>query len=86
MPVILGAGALELTSPLRSRGAGGMHAGAFGARSAAGAAAAFASTLASARALRRSGYGERALLPYSLYRCLLALLVLGRLRSARAAR
>ena len=85
MPVILGAGALDLAGPLRPRGAE-VGADALRIPSAAGGVAAFASTLASARALRRSGYGERALLPYSLYRCLLALLVLGRLRSARAPR
>ena len=86
MPVILGAGALDLAAPLRPRGGRRERAGALRIRNAAGGAAAFASTLASASALRRSGYGERALLPYSLYRCLLALLVLGRLRSARGAR
>jgi undecaprenyl-diphosphatase len=86
MPVILGAGALDLVRPLRRRDAGQERADALRIPSAAGGAAAFASTLASAHALRRSGYGDRALLPYSLYRCLLALLVLGRLRSARAAR
>ncbi len=86
LPVILGAGVLDLMAPLRRDGGEEQRAGSVRGRSAAGAAAAFASTLASASALRRSGYGERALLPYSLYRCLLALLVLGRLRGAREAR
>jgi undecaprenyl-diphosphatase len=78
LPVILGATLLELARLARGRGA---------ARGrgplAVGAIAAFCSTLASARALRRDGYGERALLPYSLYRCLLAALVLGRVRRAQ---
>ncbi len=43
---------------------------------------AFLSTLVSAKVLRR-GYRDHALLPYSLYRCLLAALVMGRLRRAR---
>ena len=58
-------------------------AGAGGRAAAAGAGAAFLSTLAAARVLRRRGYGDHALLPYSLYRCLLATLVLGRLRHGR---
>ncbi len=41
---------------------------------------AFLSTLASAAVLRRPGRTERSLLPYSLYRCLLAALVIQRLR------
>jgi len=45
-----------------------------------GAASAFVSTLVSARALHR-GRREDSLLPYALYRCLLAALVLRRLRS-----
>ncbi len=49
----------------------------------AGAAAAFVSTLASARIVRRAGGDERALLPYSLYRCLLATVVMRRLRRAQ---
>jgi hypothetical protein len=57
---------------------------------AAGALSAFASTLASARALRRKPGGRpggraggRALLPWSVYRCALALMVIRRLRRAR---
>jgi hypothetical protein len=49
---------------------------------AAGAGSAFVSTLASARALHRGRGRGRALLPYALYRCLLAALVLRRLRCA----
>jgi undecaprenyl-diphosphatase len=81
LPVILGAGAQQALRLARGgipRGAGG--------ELAAGGVAAFASTLAAARLLRRGGYGERALLPYSLYRCLLAALVVARLRRMPAAR
>jgi undecaprenyl-diphosphatase len=46
---------------------------------AAGAGSAFVSTTASARLLRRPRVSERALLPYAVYRCLLAVLVLRRL-------
>jgi undecaprenyl-diphosphatase len=46
-----------------------------------GAGAAFFSTLASARLLRGGPSGERALLPYALYRCLLAALVILRGRA-----
>ena len=45
---------------------------------AAGAAAAFVSTLASARALRRGTRDGRSLWPYALYRCLLAALIVHR--------
>jgi undecaprenyl-diphosphatase len=76
-PVILGAGALQ-GRRLRDPGAR-RHLPAF----AAGAMAAFLSTLASARLLRRRGHERRALLPYSLYRCLLAALALRRLRRAQ---
>jgi hypothetical protein len=48
-----------------------------------GAVAAFLSTLASARLLRSAGRDRRPLLPYSLYRCLLAALALRRLRRAQ---
>ncbi len=64
LPVILGAGALK---------AGDLR---HGAGAAAGGAAAFGSTLVAARLLRRRG---RALLPYAVYRCLLAICVLARL-------
>jgi undecaprenyl-diphosphatase len=51
---------------------------------AAGGGAAFLSTLLSARALRRCAGASRSLLPYALYRCLLAALVATRLRRSRA--
>jgi undecaprenyl-diphosphatase len=76
LPVILGASALE-GQRLARRGVP------MDARRglAAGGGAAFLSTLASARMLRR-GAGGRSLLPYSAYRCMLALLVIRRLRRA----
>jgi undecaprenyl-diphosphatase len=80
LPVVLGAGALEVLRAIR-RGAP-PHARA---PLAAGGGAAFASTLLSARLSRggvRGGAGARPLLPYAVYRCLLAMLVLRRLRSA----
>ena len=52
---------------------------------AAGAASAFVSTVASARALREGRRAGRALAPYAAYRCLLAALVLARTRGARSA-
>ncbi len=77
LPVIIGATALKLTD---------LHRVGVGARTrwamAAGAGAAFASTLASTRviaAVQRS----RSLLPYAVYRVALALLVLARLRRDR---
>jgi undecaprenyl-diphosphatase len=81
LPVILGASAQQAGRLAREgvpRGSGGGLA--------LGGAAAFLSTLGAARALRREGYGGRALLPYSLYRCLLAALVVARLRCAPPAR
>jgi undecaprenyl-diphosphatase len=77
LPVILGAGALE-GRRLQGRGAR-RHMPAM----AAGATAAFLSTLASARLLRSEGREPRPLLPYALYRCLLAALALRRLRRAQ---
>jgi undecaprenyl-diphosphatase len=47
---------------------------------AAGGVSAFASTLLSARVLRRGAHAQRSLLPFSLYRCLLAGAVVIRLR------
>jgi undecaprenyl-diphosphatase len=76
LPVLLGVGALEGARLARS----GAPAGADRVL-AAGAASAFASTLASARALRRRP-GGRSLLPWSVYRCVLALVVIRRLRRA----
>ena len=74
LPVLLGAGVLEGERLARS----GAPEGAAAAL-AAGAAAAFISTLASARVLRGRA---RALLPWSVYRGLLALAVMRRLRRA----
>jgi len=76
LPVILGAGALEVRRLTRAGGADGERLAL-----ATGAATAFVSTLASARLLRRAPRG-RALLPFSLYRGLLALAVIRRLRRA----
>ncbi len=78
LPVILGAGALKGSRLARSRPEARMRAA-----MAAGAAAAFVSTLASARMLRRETCGERPLLPYSLYRCVLGAVVVHRLRRAQ---
>jgi undecaprenyl-diphosphatase len=75
--VILGASALK-GSRLARRG---VPAGAARALTAGGGAA-FLSTLASARLLRRARLAERSLLPYALYRCLLAAGVARRLRAA----
>jgi undecaprenyl pyrophosphate phosphatase UppP len=77
LPVILGAAALQ-GSRLRDRG-GPRHLAAM----AAGGTATFMSTLASIRLLRPGGREERPLLPYSLYRCLLAGLAIRRLRRAQ---
>jgi len=73
LPVMLGASALKASRLIGHRApAGGA------APLAAGAAAAFASTLLSARFLRRRA---GALAPWSLYRCLLAALVIARRRA-----
>jgi undecaprenyl-diphosphatase len=79
LPVIVGAGALETFRTARH----GVPAEA-GTALVGGAGAAFLSTLISARLLRRDRAGRdgRALLPYALYRCLLAGVVVRRLRSA----
>jgi undecaprenyl-diphosphatase len=74
LPVILGASALTGVR----LGRNGVPEGARGALGT-GAAAAFLSTLASARVLRRRA-GGRSLLGFCLYRCLLALLVIRRVR------
>jgi undecaprenyl-diphosphatase len=76
LPVILGASALK---GRQLAGAGTPP----GARRAllAGGGAAFLSTLASARLLRRRQCDDRSLLPWALYRCLLAAVVIRRLSS-----
>jgi undecaprenyl-diphosphatase len=76
LPVLLGVGALEGARLARS----GAPAGARRVL-AAGTISAFASTLASARVLRRRA-GGRSLVPWSVYRCALALVVIRRLRRA----
>ena len=80
LPVMLGASALKGARMTR-------HPAPAGAAPplAAGAASAFASTLLSARLLRRPTGPIRSLLPCSLYRCLLAALVVTRLRRPRTA-
>ena len=92
LPVILGAGTLKSVGLIQRRAA---RAGGRGPLAPveelapkaliAGGAGAFMSTLASARVLRRAPHTDRPLLPYSLYRGLLATLVLTRLRSSRTA-
>jgi undecaprenyl-diphosphatase len=77
LPVIIGAGGFEVLRLSRRGGAVEVRRAL-----AAGGGAAFLSTLASSRLLRRSGQRERALLPWALYRCMLARVVLRRLRSA----
>jgi undecaprenyl-diphosphatase len=87
LPVILAAVGLKAGralaggSPARERGALPIAPAAL----AVGCASAFASTLASARALRRGRRGGRALAPYAAYRLALALVVLvrGRRRDGR---
>jgi undecaprenyl-diphosphatase len=77
LPVMLGAGVLKGLRELRSSSAHGSS-GAI----AAGALSAFASTLLSARGLRRR---TGALLPYGVYRLALAVLVVARLRRGATA-
>jgi undecaprenyl-diphosphatase len=81
LPVVLGASVQQGARLAR----GGVPGGA-GQELLVGATAAFVSTLAASRGLRRGGYGGRALLPFSLYRCLLAALVAARLSRAGHAR
>jgi undecaprenyl-diphosphatase len=77
LPVILGASLREALR-ISDRGApAGMRA-----PLAAGGTAAFASTFLSAKLLAGGRRRGRALLPYAIYRCLLAILVLRRVRSA----
>jgi undecaprenyl-diphosphatase len=77
LPVILAAVALKARAMLS--GGAGVSRSAL----AAGGASAFASTLASARALRGGRRGGRALVPYAAYRLALAALVLARGRGGR---
>jgi undecaprenyl-diphosphatase len=82
LPVLLGASALK-SRRLAQHGAPSEGTVAL---LAAGGASAFLSTLASARLLHRNNRREgRSLLPYAVYRCVLAVFVLQRLRRDRAA-
>lgn len=78
LPVIYGAGALKGARVIRR----GVPSGA-GAPLFAGIASSFCSTLAAGRFLRRRGRSPGALLPYSIYRCAVALLVIRRLHNRR---
>lgn len=75
LPVLFGATALKGYRLARHGAPGGA-----GSALAAGAASAFLSTLASARLLRPSRHEGRSLLPYTFYRCVLAVFVVKRLR------
>ncbi len=77
LPVILGASALKAWRLRRNRVDDEL-----GATLAVGASSAFVSTLVSAGLLRRTRLRGRPLLPYSVYRCALALATLKRLRGA----
>jgi undecaprenyl-diphosphatase len=77
LPVILGASALKGHGLAR----GGVPQGAVRALMAGGGTA-FLSTLTSARLLRQTRQKDHSLLPYAVYRCLLAALVVRRLRDA----
>lgn len=80
LPVMLGASALKAMHLARRPPAAGDAV-----PLAAGSGAAFASTLLSARILRRSAAMRGSLLPYGIYRALLAALVVTRLRSGATA-
>jgi undecaprenyl-diphosphatase len=79
LPVILGAGALKTARLFQNGGVGGR-----GRTLALGGTASFISTLAATRLLRADGNTRHtgSLLPYSIYRVLLAALVIRRLRRA----
>lgn len=81
LPVILGASVLKGVRLVRQGAPASTRAAI-----AVGGGTSFVSTLLSARLLRRGSAEVRPLLPYSLYRCLLATLVLLRLRRARGCR
>jgi undecaprenyl-diphosphatase len=80
LPVMLGASALKALHLVRSPPVAGSAA-----PLAAGAGAAFASTLLSARVLHRSTAKRGSLLPYGVYRVLLAALVSARVRGGATA-
>jgi undecaprenyl-diphosphatase len=83
LPIILGASALKSGRLLQRSARGGARTSDRGSASTLllGGGTAFLSTLAATRMLRR-GRAPARLLPYSLYRCLLAALVISRLRGA----
>ncbi|MFI4990447.1 MAG: undecaprenyl-diphosphate phosphatase [Solirubrobacterales bacterium] len=81
LPVVLGGGALESVRLARRRTPDGTLA-----PLTAAAGAAFASTLLSARLLRRPERALRSLLPWALYRVVLAALVLAREHRSRTAK
>jgi undecaprenyl-diphosphatase len=81
LPVLLGASALKGFRLARH----GVPSHGAGALLAAGGSSAFLSTLAAAHLLRRNRREGRSLLPYALYRCVLAVLVCRRLRCDRSA-
>jgi undecaprenyl-diphosphatase len=76
LPVIVGASALKGARLARGGVTQDQRAALL-----AGAGSAFVSTLLSARAVHRGRREDRSLLPYAVYRCLLAAVVLRRLRS-----
>ncbi len=84
LPVIFGASALKGWRLARARAHGPTQP--VGARwmLLAGGTSAFASTLASARVLRRPALSERSPLPWALYRCALAVVAMRRLWHERA--
>jgi undecaprenyl-diphosphatase len=84
LPIILGASALKSGRLLQRRGRGRTDISDRGSASTLllGGGTAFLSTLAATRMLRRDRAPAARLLPYSLYRCLLAALVISRLRGA----
>jgi undecaprenyl-diphosphatase len=79
MPVILGASTLKGLRLARR----GLPEGA-ALTLASGVGASFCSTLIAGKMLRRKGSSPGSLVPYALYRCVVALLVIGRLRRALA--
>lgn len=89
LPVIFGASALNGVRLWRARRRGAANNGHVGPQPlasgalAAGGASAFLSTLAAQRALARTRIGDRSLVPFALYRCALAALVLARVRRTR---
>jgi len=78
LPVLLGVSVFKVRPLATDSGPRGIRGAA-----ALGGVAAFASTLASAKRLRRESLANRSLAPYALYRCLLAGLVVRRLRRAQ---